>query len=149
MSHISCQGGSAEFFAPPCFPIKTPAGTGIPAGGLFLLQSGNSLAAVSSSSLKKPLMWPPSLTAWANSPPTGSTVRSPAGWTFPSRMKEVPAEAEGGEGQPRHGGDTADIWGQGLVAEQAAAGLRPGVVRLKVLAEHIIVRHKAGDLHGE
>ena len=59
---------------------------------------------------------------------------------------EVPAEAEGGEGQPRHGGDTADIWGQGLVAEQAAAGLRPGVVRLKVLAEHIIVRHKAGDL---
>ena len=26
---------------------------------------------------------------------------------------EVPAEAEGGEGQPRHGGDTADIWGQG------------------------------------
>lgn len=61
----------------------------------------------------------------------------------------VPAEAEGGEGQPRHGGDTADIWGQGLVAEQPAAGLRPGVILPEPGEERIVVRCKAGDLHGE
>ena len=61
----------------------------------------------------------------------------------------VPAEAEGGEGQPRHGGDAAEVWRQRLVAEQAAAGLRPGIVRLEGPPEGAIVRCKGGELHGE
>ena len=135
MSHISCQGGSAEFFAPPCFPKQFGGGF------LQLFEKTADVAAVVDGVGK--------LSAYRQHRPVPCRVDLPQQDEWREVRLEVPAEAEGGEGQPRHGGDTADIWGQGLVAEQAAAGLRPGVVRLKVLAEHIIVRHKAGDLHGE